>query len=203
MRVLPILVTFCLLQVLMCVSLEVTTDSLNNAVKKSAPFLKVFHQDSLSLGNRDTLSNVQLLYPVLGSGNIQFKFDDFGLLHIKYVNLRLRVTGTNRARVVSFSVASTFNAELSNFVWEQVYAIKINEKQDGKLELKKTKTSESQISFNINKLTSKSINSKIDIKEIETNIKAQIKLLNFEPLRQQLRKITELIFETLQADLNK
>ena len=203
MKVLPILVTFCLLQVLMCVSLEVTTDTLNNAVKKSAPFLKVFHQETLSLGNRDTLSNVQLHYPVLGSGNIQFKFDDFGLLHIKYVNLRLRVTGNNRARVVNFSVASTFNAELSNFVWEQVYAVKLNEKADGKIELKKTKTSESQTSFNINKLTSKTVNSKIDIKEIETNIKAQIKLLNFEPLRQQLRKVTELIFETLQADLNK
>jgi len=203
MKVLPILVTFCLLQVLMCVSLEVTVDTLNNAVKKSAPFLKVFHQETLSLGNRDTLSNVQLHYPVLGSGNIQFKFDDFGLLHIKYVNLRLRVSGNNRARVVNFSVASTFNAELSNFVWEQVYAVKLNEKADGKIELKKTKTSESQTSFNINKLTSKTVNSKIDIKEIETNIKVQIKLLNFEPLRQQLRKITELIFETLQADLNK
>lgn len=203
MKALPILVTFCLLQVLMCVSLEVTIDNLNNAVKKSAPFLKVFHQDSLSLGNRDTLSNVRLRYPVLGSGNIQFKFDDFGLLHIKYVNLRLTVSGNNRARVVNFSVSSTFNAELSNFVWEQVYAVKLNERTDGKIELKKTKTSESQINFNVNKLTSKTVNSKIDIKEIETNIKVQIKLLNFEPLRQQLRKITDLIFETLQSDLNK
>ena len=46
-------------------------------------------------------------------------------------------------------------------------------------------------------------NSKVSGKELETNVKAQIKLLNLDPLKQQLRKVTDLILETLQTDLNK
>jgi hypothetical protein len=202
MKALPILVTFCLLQALMCVSLEVTTEALYNAVKKSAPFLKVFHQETLNINPRDTLSNVKLQYSVLNPWNIQFRFDDFGLLHIKYVNLKIKVTGTSRVSIIAFRLSSNFNAELSNFSWEQIYAVKVNDKGNGKVELKQTKTSEGEANYNVNKLTLQA-NSKVSGKELETNVKAQIKLLNLDPLKQQLRKVTDLILETLQTDLNK
>ena len=203
MKALPILVTFCLLQALMCVSLEVTTEALNNAVKKSAPFLKVFHQETLVLSNREYLSNLKLQYPVLNPGNIQFKFDDFGLLHIRYVNLRLKVTGFSKVSVIAFRLSSQFSAELTNFSWEQIYAVKVNDLGNGKVDLKKTKTSEGAINFNINKLTTKNINKKYSAKDVETIIKNQIKQINLEPLKAQLRRVTELIFETLQSNLNK
>ena len=202
MKALPILVTFCLLQALMCVSLEVTTEALTNAVKKSAPFLKVFHQETLNINPRDTLSNVKLQYSVLNPWNIQFRFDDFGLLHIKYVNLKIKITGTSRVSIIAFRLSSNFNAELSNFSWEQIYAVKVNDKGNGKVELKQTKTSEGEANYNVNKLTLQA-NSKVSGKELETNVKAQIKLLNLDPLKQQLRKVTDLILETLQTDLNK
>ena len=203
MKALPILVTFCLLQALMCVSLEITTESLNSAVMKSAPFLKVFHQASLSLSSREYLSNLKLEYPVLTPGNFQFKFDDFGLLHIRYVNLRLKVTGFSKVSVIAFRLSSQFSAELTNFSWEQIYAVKVIDNGNGKVDLKKTKTSEIEANYNINKLTIQKINQKYSINDIQTIIKNQIKQLNLEPLKAQLRRVTELIFETLQTDLNK
>ena len=203
MRTLTILVTFCLLQALMCVSLEVTEEGLKKAVAESVPFLKVFHQESLKIDNKDSLSNLVLKYPVLNSGNVQFKLDDFGLLHIKYVNLKLTLTGKNKARIYAFSFLSDFSAELTNFSWEQIYAVKVSDLGNGKVDLKKTKTSEGAINFNINKLTTKNINKKYSAKDVETIIKNQIKQINLEPLKAQLRRVTELIFETLQSDLNK
>ena len=203
MKALPILVTFCLFQALMCVSLEVTTEALNSAVTKSAPFLKVFHQETLVLSNREYLSNLKLEYPVLNPGNIQFKFDDFGLLHIKYVNLKLKVTGYSKVSVISFRLSSQFTAELSSFSWEQIYAVKVSDLGNGKVSLKKTKTSEGEASFNINKLIIQNINTKANQQDLQANIKAQLKLINLDPLKQQLRKVTDLIFETLQTDLSK
>ena len=140
--------------------------------------------------------------PVLNPWNIQFRFDDFGLLHIKYVNLKIKITGTSRVSIIAFRLSSNFNAELSNFSWEQIYAVKVNDKGNGKVELKNTKTSEGEANYNVNKLTLQA-NSKVSGKELETNVKAQIKLLNLDPLKQQLRKVTDLILETLQTDLNK
>ena len=203
MKALPILVTFCLFQALMCISLEVTTEALNSAVTKSAPFLKVFHQETLALSNRESLSNLKLQYSVLNPWNIQFKFDDFGLLHIKYVNLKIKVTGQSKVSVIAFRLLSRFTAELTNFSWEQVYAVKVSDLGNGKVDLKKTKTSETEANFNINKLTIQNIDPKANKQDLEANIKIQLKLINLDPLKQQLRKVTDLIFETLQAELSK
>ena len=203
MKTLTILVIFCLLQTLMCISLEVTEEALKKAVVKSVPFLKVFHQESLKINSKENLSNLVLKYPVLNPGDFLFKFDDFGLLHIRYHNFKLTLTGSNKAKVYAFSVSTDFSAELNYFSWEQVFAVKVSDKGNGKVELKKSKTSEAEINFNINKFNIQKINQKYNIKDIETVIKSQIKQLNFEPLKVQLRRVTELIFETLQSDLNK
>ena len=203
MKTLSILVTLCLLQTLMCLSFEVTVESLKKAVVESVPFLKVFHPQSLKINNIEGLSNLVLKYPVLNPGDFLFRFDDYGLLHIRYHNFKLYLTGNNRAKIYSFSFSSDFSAELSNFSWEQTYAVKINDKGNGKVELKKTKISEEKINFNINKFNVQKINQKFNIQEIETIIKSQIKLMNLEPLKAQLRRVTELILETLQSDLNK
>ena len=204
MKALPILVTFCLLQALMCVSLEVNTEALNKAVADSTPFLKVFHQETLSISNKDNLRNIKLHYPVLNAGNFQFIFDDFGLLHIRYVNLRVKVTGSSLVSVYAFKLSSDFTAELSDFSWEQIYAVKVSDLGNGKVDLKKTKTSESSsFNFNVKKISFQKIDKKANKQDIESNIKTQVKLLNLDPLKQQLRKITDLLFETLQANFNK
>ena len=202
MKVLSLLVTFCLLQALMCVSLEVNEQTLRNAASKSLPFVKVFHQDSLNIENRGQLHGITLKYPLLTIGNVQFKFDDFGLLHIKYLNLRLQISGKNRVQVMHFGFESKFEAELNNFNWEQIFAIKLNDLGNGKVEIKYTKTSESEINFNISKFNSKT-QAKFNIRDMDNSIKTQIRQLNFNPLKEQLRKITQLTFDTLQNEFNQ
>lgn len=197
MKVFSLIVTFCLLQVLMCVSMEVNEQTLKNAASKSLPFVKVFHQDTLTIESKGLLHGITIHYPVLTVGNMQFKFDEFGLLHIKYLNLRLQIFGRNRVNLARFNFESRFNAELNNFNWEQIFAVKLLDVGNGKVEIKYTKTSESEVSFNISKFNVKA-ESKFNIKDMDNTIKSQIKELNFNPLKEQLRKITQLIFDTLQ-----
>jgi len=202
MKVFSLIVTFCLLQVLMCVSMEVNEQTLKNAASKSLPFVKVFHQDTLTIENKGLLHGITIHYPVLTIGNMQFKFDEFGLLHIKYLNLRLQIFGRNRVNLARFNFESRFNAELNNFNWEQIFAVKLLDIGNGKVEIKYTKTSESEVSFNISKFNVKA-ESKFNIKDMDNTIKSQIKELNFNPLKEQLRKITQLIFDTLQNEFNQ
>ena len=202
MKVFSLIVTFCLLQVLMCVSMEVNEQTLKNAASKSLPFVKVFHQDTLTIESKGLLHGITIHYPVLTVGNMQFKFDEFGLLHIKYLNLRLQIFGRNRVNLARFNFESRFNAELNNFNWEQIFAVKLLDIGNGKVEIKYTKTSESEVSFNISKFNVKA-ESKFNIKDMDNTIKSQIKELNFNPLKEQLRKITQLIFDTLQNEFNQ
>lgn len=202
MKVFSLIVTFCLLQVLMCVSMEVNEQTLKNAASKSLPFVKVFHQDTLTIESKGLLHGITIHYPVLTVGNMQFKFDEFGLLHIKYLNLRLQIFGRNRVNLARFNFESRFNAELNNFNWEQIFAVKLLDVGNGKVEIKYTKTSESEVSFNISKFNVKA-ESKFNIKDMDNTIKSQIKELNFNPLKEQLRKITQLIFDTLQNEFNQ
>ena len=68
--------------------------------------------------------------------------------------------------------------------------------------MKYSKTSESEINFNISKFNLKH-QTKYNIRDMDNTIKSQIKQLNFNPLKEQLRKITQLIFDTLQNDFNQ
>jgi len=182
--------------------MEVNEQTLKNAASKSLPFVKVFHQDTLTIENKGLLHGITIHYPVLTIGNMQFKFDEFGLLHIKYLNLRLQIFGRNRVNLARFNFESRFNAELNNFNWEQIFAVKLLDIGNGKVEIKYTKTSESEVSFNISKFNVKA-ESKFNIKDMDNTIKSQIKELNFNPLKEQLRKITQLIFDTLQNEFNQ
>ena len=202
MKVFSLLVSFCLFQALMCATLEVNEQTLKNAASTSLPFVKVFHQDSLNIENKGLLHGITIQYPVLTIGNMQFKFDDFGLLHIKYLNLRIQIFGKNRMNLAHFNFESKFSAELNNFSWEEIFAIKLNDKGNNKVEMKYSKTSESEINFNISKFNLKH-QTKYNIRDMDNTIKSQIKQLNFNPLKEQLRKITQLIFDTLQNDFNQ
>ena len=202
MKVFSLIITFCLLQALMCLTMEVNEQTLKNAASKSLPFVKVFHQGTLTIENKGLLHGITIHYPVLTVGNMQFKFDEFGLLHIKYLNLRLQILGRNRINLARFNFESRFNAELNNFNWEQIFAVKLLDVGNGKVEIKYTKTSESEVSFNISKFNTKA-ESKFNIKDMDNTIKSQIKELNFNPLKEQLRKITQLIFDTLQNEFNQ
>ena len=63
------------------------------AFNTSLPFIKSFHPAPFQLSG-STLRSASLSYTELTSKNIEFKFDEYGLLHLKFVNLKGKVSGS-------------------------------------------------------------------------------------------------------------
>jgi len=135
----------------------------------------------------------------LTSNNIQFRFDEYGLLHIKFVNLKATVTGKFNCRVLFFRLDVPFTAKLNNFNWEQVFVVSKTDLGNGKLDIKFKHTEESKISYNMIIYNSK--NMLMANTPNADRIKNGLKDLDFTALKNKLKKLTQLIFETLQSDL--
>ena len=206
MKVYTIFIIFCLLQTLICDKPGVTQQSLQDAFTTTLPFIKSFHPAPFSLSG-SSLRSAKLSYTELNSNNIQFRFDEFGLLHLKFVNIKGQVTGTTFTKHTAylggkysikrpFTFYTSFTAELSNINWEETYAVESNKKADGKYDVKFKSMSESSISYNIFRLSLRNA-----LKEEETTTKIQIKKLNFAPFKSHLKKISGLVLEALQNNL--
>ena len=200
-----LLITFCLLQVLNCATVGVNEQSLKNAAAKTLKYTRMYHEASLKLNDlksdeRNQLLELKFSYPSLTSDNIQFRFDDYGLLHIKFINLKATVTGRNYFRFL-FGISTDFTAQLSYFNWEQVFIVAKKDLGNGKLDIKFKSTEESAVNFSVFRFTSKRQNMQEFPLPIEQNIKLNLKKLDFTPVKNQLKKVAQLILETLQSDL--
>ena len=142
MKVYSIFIIFCFIQTLICDKPGVTQQSLQDAFTTSLPFIKSFHPAPFSLSG-SSLRTAKLSYTELNSNNIQFRFDEFGLLHLKFLNLKGQVTGTTFTKRViipcspyvkrrPFLFVTSFTAELNNINWEEIYAVESTKKVDGK-----------------------------------------------------------------------
>ena len=199
-----LLITFCLLQVLNCATVELNEQSLKNAADKTLKYARMYHQDSIKLNEikneKDQLIDLKFNSPSLILDNIQFRFDDYGLLHIKFVNLKATLTGKYIFRLGFVGIGIDFTAQLSNFNWEQVFVVAKKDLGNGKLDIKFKPTEESAVNFNIFRFTSKRENFQ-ELKVIDENLKLKLKTLDFTPVKAQLKKVAQLILETLQSDL--
>ena len=88
-----LLITFCILKVLNCAIVGVNKQSLKNAAAKTLKYSRMYHQNSIKLNDKDQFSELKFNYPSLTSDNIQFRFDEYDLLHIKFFNLKASITG--------------------------------------------------------------------------------------------------------------
>jgi len=199
-----LLIVLCLLQVLNSSTVGLNEQSLKDAATKTLKYARVYHQESIKLQDKGNFNDIKLNYPSLISNNIQFRFDEYGLLHIKFVNLKVTVTGKYNFRLPFVRTNHQVTVKLNNFSWEQVFVISKNELGNGKLDIKFKPTEESKISYNMAIYNSKNK----DITNVNTgsfhfieNIKNEVKNLDYNPLKNQLKKIAQLILETLQSDL--
>ena len=202
MKAYSFLILIFLLESLICDKAGVNQKSLEEAFDTSLPFIKSYHPAPFQLSG-STLKSASLSYTELTTNNIQFKFDEYGLLHLKFVNLKGIVSGvvsgssiTNSKGFMRFRRISRYRADLSNITWEETYAVESTQKSDGKYDVKFKSMTESPISYNIFRV-------KITRgpKDEEANVKLQIKKLNFTPLKTHLKKISGLILETLKNRL--
>ena len=201
MKVYSIFIILCIFQVLICDNEGVNEQSLQEAFKTSLPYIKSFHPKYISLTD-SVLNSLQLSYKELTSSNVQFKFDDMGLLHIKFVNLEAKIRGNTMTqkskKLYWMKVLAPFIAELSNIGWEETYSVKSKKMADGKYDIKIKSITESPISYKIFKFT---MYDGTDEEQIKT--KVQIKNLNFTPFKNYLKKISGAILDNLQKKLNK
>ena len=100
-----------------------------------------------------------------------------------------------------FGITTDFTAQLSNFNWEQVFVVSKKDLGNGKLDIKFKSTEESEVNFSIFRFTSQRQNMKELPFPIEQTIKGNLKKLDFTPVKNQLKKVAQLILETLQSDL--
>ena len=195
-----LLISFCLLLALNCATVGVNEQSLKNAAAKTLKYTRMYHQDSIKLNDKDQFSELKFNYPSLTSDNIQFRFDEYDLLHIKFVNLKASITGKNFIKFGFSGIITEFTAQLNYFNWEQVFIVAKKDLGNGKLDIKFKSTEESAINFNVFRFTSNRNRFK-DFKPIDLNIQSKIKTLDFTPVKTQLKKFAQLILETLQSDL--
>ena len=190
-----LLIIFCLLQVLICSTVGLNEQSLKDATIKTLKYINEFYQGTIKFKDKKPFSGLQFTYAPLSIDNIQFKFDEYKLLHIKYVNLKATIEGKYKYRKI-FEFSTRFTAQLSNFNWEQVFVAAQDNLANGKIDIKFKSHQESAFNFNIFRLTSTNA-------KYEEDIKKNLLTFDYEPLRVQLRKLSNLIFETLQTDLNR
>ena len=200
-----LLIVLCLLQALNSSTVGLNEQSLKDAATKTLKYARVYHQESVKLQDKDNLHELKLNCPPLTSNNIQFRFDEYGLLHIRFVNLKTTVTGKYNYRYFVFNAKVPFTAKLNNFSWEQVFVVSKKDLGNGKLDIKFKPTEESKISYNMvlynaNNISMSNPNNKKAFPYLE-NIKNGLKDLDFTNLKNQLKKIAQLILETLQSDL--
>ena len=193
-------ITFCLLQALICSTVGLNEQSLKDAATKTLKYSRVYHQGTTKLEDKGILQNVKFNYSPLTLDNIQFRFDEYGLLHIRFANLKATVEGNRKiGRFTSFKV---FSAKINNFSWEQVFVVSKRDLGNGKLDIKYKPTEESPVNFSI---TLHNQNNSPDKKKFNEAMEkftlASLKSLDFTPIKNQLKKVAQLILETLQSDL--
>ena len=197
MKIYSLFIFLCFLQTLICDKEDELLRELKEALNISLPYINYFRPKSLTLAINANFSHTEL-----NSNNIQFKFDEYGLLHIKFVN----INGQVKAKDIPYKTANLFarlsytnyTVELNNINWEKTYAVNWTKTNSGKYNVEFKNKAESAISFNIVKVTLKK-----DTKGKKNAVEFKIKRLNYSPFKSYLKKISGLIIETFQQRMNK
>ena len=200
-----LLFIFCLLQALICSTDGLNEQTLIDATNKILKYAKIYHENILKLEDKENLYDLKLNCPSLILDNIQFSFDENGNLHIKFVNLRVVVTGKYEYGIGFSKVVNDFSALLNNFYWEIVFAVSKKELENEKLEITFKQTATSRFIYDILLINSNAKNIELNNLNINLNVedslKEQLKKnLNLYVLAKQLEKVSLLIIETIKSD---
>jgi len=199
-----LLIILCLLQ-----ALNSSTDGLNeqtfiDATAKIIKYAKIYHQEWMNLEDRDDLYDLRMYCPPLTSDNIQFFIEENGHLNMKFVNIKLAVTGKYNYGIGFSHIVNDFSAALNNFYWNVIFEVSKEELEDGKLDVKFKQIATSAFKYDVIVFNKKSV----ELKDLNISVSVEESLkeklnnnIGFFPLTNQLIKIAELILETFKSDL--
>jgi hypothetical protein len=198
MKVFSVLVAFVLLQAIMCEVEGVTVLKLQKAFNDSLPYLKAFNPKRIKLAASNKFSRLYLNFTNFTHHNIEFKYDEFNILHVKFVNLKPVLTGSYLAKKGFKSVYANFQAQLNKVTWATSFSVKVDLLRTGKKELKYKMYGDGDFSFNVERFTLKHYTEKDSAFK---NAKAELKNLNFKDFKEFLRKSVVLTLDTLKKEL--
>ena len=203
-----LLITFCLLQALNCAKVRISEQSLKKALIKTLKSPRIKNQNTIKLSLPHEFTELNFTYSPLTSDNIQLYFDDFpDTLEIYFVNLNATVTGKYLVYSSYHTIMTEFTAQLDDFKWKQEFEVSKNNQ-----DITFTPSRESRVDVYVDRFTIKRENitdkyikeigfSTLDITDLQ--IKIKIPSLEYTEVKNQLRKVSQLIIDTLQSDLNK
>ena len=199
MKVYSLLILLCFLETLICDIEGLNATLLHETFNSSIQYLRAFHPEPfyvLLKSSFNPLSDLRLGYADLNSKNVEFKFDEFGTLHVKYINLKLNVNGKYTSTYRRYYKYSTsFTAELVNASLEQIYGVKSQKLENGKNDIKFGHLSDSEVSFNSVKLY------KGPSGNMQKSIKNLMADIDFTPLKFHFQKVTNVILDKLSSNL--
>ena len=191
MKACSLLVLFCLLSVILCDTTGITVEALKASFKDGLSFMKAFHQKTYNLG-KTNINKATLTNPLLTEQNVDFKVEK-GLVRVIFQNIKLQLSGSTSVQKSQFVQYTNLGAILDSTKFEIGYTVSSTKLSTGKYEVKFSKTSQSEFTYKISKLTSKFTG----FPDIEEQLKTKIKKLDFTPYKNYLVKIANLVLETL------
>ena len=201
MKAYTLLILFSFFQVLFCDLDGLTRSQLHDIYVKSLPYLKAFHPESITIPSSWKYMNLKFNYNELTNNSTDFKFDEFNVLHVKFVNLQAKLNGTYRTGSFWTPNYRDFVSVLNNITYEQTFNVLVNKNPNGTKTFKYKKVGETELSF---KIKSFNFTSDFSNKELHVNTgKSGLRNLNFKEFRSYLSKMLTLLLDRVQTELSK
>ena len=201
MRAYTLLILFSFFQVLFCDLEGLSISKLQEIYVKSLPYMKAFKPESIFIPSSFRLRNLKFNYVDLSNNNANFTFDEFNVLHVKFVNLKAKLNGQYRSGNY-YKTGGTYNfeANLTNITYEQSFNVITTKQTDGKYAFKYKKISAGEIKFKVNlNFTSDFIN-----KEFHTTVvRSNLNNLNYNEFTSHLSKLQTLLLDNVANELLK
>ena len=204
MKIYSLLIIFCFLNVIICDVEGVNQQSLQEAFTSSLKFINTFHQSEFTIPEYEKFSNLKLNLQQLNSNNVQFRFDEYGLLHIKFVNLKIQIVGNYKfnSGFLGFLFGGPFTADLMNFSWEHTVAVS-SSKNSGKYYINFKYISESDMFYNLRFKLNNALKNNDISNSFKNGFQNNFKKFNLNNFKEYMKKIIKSIFNSLENNLNK
>ena len=199
-----LLIIFCLLQALNSSTDGLNEESLIDVTNQILKYAKIYNEQLLNLEDKENLHDLKLYCPPLILDNFEFVFEENGNLLIKFVNLKIVVTGKYNYGIGFTNIVNDFSAALNNFYWAMVFSVSKEELEDGKLDVKFKQIATSAFKYDVFLLTKNALEIKAQnvTYSIEDSLTDLLKKnINLYPLARQLQKVAISILQTIQSDL--
>ena len=189
-----------ILQTLIVCDIEgVTLESIKEAFITSLPYIKSFRPKSISSIGSPPFHVADITYEELTPDNVEFRFDEFQDLYIKFVKLKLNIKGqlhATKRSLSKFKIVDLYTAKLYDVNYEEKFWLRTTKKEEGKYGLRYSHCGESKVSFKVASFIVEK-----DATETASFYKSQINKFSFHYFQNHLKQLSKIILQALENKL--